>query len=120
VTANLFSDLLIEILPRLKCDWLILSGILREQESRLIRSLARNRFKVMATLRREKWIAILAKSRLTALSGAAISPDSGDSISPAREAVDHGRRSRLCPNFPTPSSHRIRCANRAPAASWRD
>src|SRR6266581_5160561 len=35
VTANLFSELLIEILPRLKrAQWLILSGILREQEAR--------------------------------------------------------------------------------------
>src|SRR5438067_11941834 len=39
ITANLFSELLIEILPKLKrAQWLILSGILREQEARLVRA----------------------------------------------------------------------------------
>src|SRR5947207_7286343 len=59
VTANLFSELLIEILPRLKrAQWLILSGILREQEARLVRALKRNEIAIVETRRRGKWIAI--------------------------------------------------------------
>src|SRR5204863_3523188 len=58
-TANLFSELLIEILPRLKrARWLILSGILREQEARLVRALKRNEIAIVETRRRGKWIAI--------------------------------------------------------------
>ncbi len=62
ITANLFSQLLTEILPKLKCaQWLILSGVLREQEVRLVRALKRNRIAVVETRRRGKWIAILAR-----------------------------------------------------------
>src|ERR1700676_2471130 len=40
ITANLFSELLIEILPKARrVKWLILSGILREQEKDLVRAL---------------------------------------------------------------------------------
>ena len=61
ITANLFSELLIEILPKLKCAvWLILSGVLREQEHRLVCALKINRIDVVETRRRGKWIAILA------------------------------------------------------------
>src|SRR5207244_6718471 len=43
VTANLFSELLIAILPKLKrARWLILSGILREQERDVTRALTRH------------------------------------------------------------------------------
>jgi ribosomal protein L11 methyltransferase len=62
ITANLFSELLIEILPRLKrAQWLILSGILREQETRFLRALKRNGIAIAETRRRGKWIAILAQ-----------------------------------------------------------
>jgi len=62
ITANLFSELLIEILPKLKrAQWLILSGILREQEAQLIRALKRNAIAIVETRRRGKWIAILAQ-----------------------------------------------------------
>ena len=62
VTANLFSELLIEILPKLKCaQHLILSGILREHEAELARALKRNRIAVLGMRRRGKWVAILAR-----------------------------------------------------------
>jgi ribosomal protein L11 methyltransferase len=62
ITANLFSELLIEILPKLKCaEWLILSGVLREQEHRLVCALKINRIGVVETRRRGKWLAILAR-----------------------------------------------------------
>ena len=60
VTANLFSELLIEILPKLKrVRWLILSGILREQERDLVRALKRNKINVLEVRRRGKWVAML-------------------------------------------------------------
>jgi ribosomal protein L11 methyltransferase len=60
ITANLFSELLIEILPRLKCaQWLILSGILREQEAGLVRALKGIGIAIVETRRRGKWIAIV-------------------------------------------------------------
>ena len=62
VTANLFSELLIEILPKLKrAQRLILSGVLRDQEADLRRALKRNRIAIVETRRRGKWIAILAR-----------------------------------------------------------
>jgi ribosomal protein L11 methyltransferase len=62
VTANLYSDLLIEILPKLKrSSWLILSGILREQKAELVCGLRRNRIEIICIRRRGKWIAILAR-----------------------------------------------------------
>jgi ribosomal protein L11 methyltransferase len=64
ITANLFSELLIEILPKLKCaKWLILSGVLREQERQLRGALKRNGIVIVETRRRGKWIALLASSR---------------------------------------------------------
>jgi ribosomal protein L11 methyltransferase len=62
VTANLFSELLIEILPKLKGgDQLILSGILRAQEREVRRALRLNKIDIVSVRRREKWIAILAR-----------------------------------------------------------
>jgi len=59
ITANLFTELLIEILPKLKrAQRLILSGILREQKAHLVRALKRNGIAVLETRRRGKWIAI--------------------------------------------------------------
>jgi ribosomal protein L11 methyltransferase len=59
ITANLFSELLIEILPKLKrAERLILSGVLREQAADLRRALKRNGIAIVETRRRGKWIAI--------------------------------------------------------------
>lgn len=64
VTANLFSELLIPILPRLKhARWLILSGILRAQERDLTRALRQNKIDSIDARRRGKWVAILAARR---------------------------------------------------------
>jgi ribosomal protein L11 methyltransferase len=61
VTANLFSELLIEILPKLKvARWLILSGILHDQERDVIRALKRNKIDIVQARRRGKWVAVLA------------------------------------------------------------
>ena len=63
ITANLFSELLIEILPRLrKARWLILSGILREQERDFGRALKRNKIDIIEVRRRGKWVAVLTCS----------------------------------------------------------
>ena len=59
ITANLFSELLIEILPKLKrAQRLILSGILCEQEAELVRALKRNGIVIVETRRRGKWVTI--------------------------------------------------------------
>ncbi len=59
VTANLFSELLIEVMPRFKrVRELILSGIMRSQENVVLRALRRHRVRVVETRRRGKWIAI--------------------------------------------------------------
>jgi ribosomal protein L11 methyltransferase len=59
ITANLFSELLIEILPKLKrTQRLILSGILRDQEGQLVRALKRNGIVIVEIRRRAKWVAI--------------------------------------------------------------
>ena len=63
VTANLFSELLIEILPKLKRSrWLILSGVLRTQEKEFVRALWHDNIDIVEVRRRGKWIAVLAKS----------------------------------------------------------
>jgi ribosomal protein L11 methyltransferase len=62
ITANLYSNLLIEILPKLRGGgWLILSGILRSQQNELVRALQRNHLDIINMKRRGKWIAILAR-----------------------------------------------------------
>jgi ribosomal protein L11 methyltransferase len=61
ITANLYSDLLIKILPKLRGGrWLLLSGILRSQRDELLSALQRNHIQVISTKQRGKWIAILA------------------------------------------------------------
>ena len=61
VTANLYSELLIEILPNLKAArWLILCGFLRNQERDVRRSLTGNKLKIIEVRKRGKWVAILA------------------------------------------------------------
>jgi ribosomal protein L11 methyltransferase len=62
IAANLYSNLLIEVLPKLKrSDWLILSGILRDQQTEFLSALFRNSVEVISMKRRGKWIAILAR-----------------------------------------------------------
>jgi len=63
VTANLFSDLLIEVMPKLRrIPWLILSGVMRDQEREVKVALKRNKIHVVKTRRRGKWIAVLGKT----------------------------------------------------------
>ena len=63
IVANLFSELLIPILPQLAAArWLILSGVLREQERHMSRALKRNGFGPVISRRRGKWIAVLTRS----------------------------------------------------------
>jgi ribosomal protein L11 methyltransferase len=62
VTANLFSELLVEIVPKLRrSGWLILSGVLRIKEKEVLRALRRNGIRIVEVRRRGKWIAVLAK-----------------------------------------------------------
>jgi ribosomal protein L11 methyltransferase len=62
VTANLFSELLIEILPKLKASrWLILSGVLRNQERDVRSALSRHKIDIVEARRRGKWVAVLAR-----------------------------------------------------------
>jgi ribosomal protein L11 methyltransferase len=66
VTANLSSELLIEILPKLKrSNWLMLSGVLRAQEKEFVRALRRHKIEIVEVRRRGKWIAVLAKSSVS-------------------------------------------------------
>lgn len=65
ITANLFSEILVQVLPiwsrHLAPDgYLILSGILRSQEKAIATALPRNGFLVREVKRRGKWIALLA------------------------------------------------------------
>jgi ribosomal protein L11 methyltransferase len=65
IAANLFSELQIEILPKLKrARWMILSGVLRKQEQKLTGALSRNRIVIAEVRRRGKWVAILAQKRI--------------------------------------------------------
>jgi ribosomal protein L11 methyltransferase len=69
IIANLFSELLIEILPSLRAKlrrdgWLILSGVLRSQERELICALRLNRIDIVRVRRRGKWIATLCRGAL--------------------------------------------------------
>jgi ribosomal protein L11 methyltransferase len=62
VAANLHSELLMELLPKLKrCRWLILSGVLRREENEFLGALRRAKITVVAVKRRGKWIAALAR-----------------------------------------------------------
>ena len=68
ITANLFSEILIDALPAWSRHlapggWLILSGLLRSQERAMRRALKQNRFEVSEIRRRGKWIALLACPR---------------------------------------------------------
>jgi ribosomal protein L11 methyltransferase len=68
ITANLFSDILIEALPMwsrhlARDGQMILSGILRRQEPAVVRALRREGFTVPEIHRRGKWIAVSACSQ---------------------------------------------------------
>jgi ribosomal protein L11 methyltransferase len=64
VTANLFSELLIKILPKAKAArWLILSGILRNQERDVTRAARRHKIDIVQVRRGGKWVAILTAVR---------------------------------------------------------
>lgn len=61
IAANLYSDLLIDILPKLKpCNWLIFSGLLRKQENEFRRVLRQHKIEIIKVNHRGKWIAVLA------------------------------------------------------------
>ena len=63
VVANLFSELLIRLLPRLRSvPRLILSGVLRTQQDDLLRALRRHQLSLCHLHRRGKWIALEAKN----------------------------------------------------------
>lgn len=64
VSANLYSELLAEVLPGIARSLAphgcaILSGVLRKQESAVQRALARAGLRTLVTRRRGKWIALL-------------------------------------------------------------
>jgi len=62
ITANLYSDLLVKILPKLRgSGWLIVSGILRTQKDDLVHALQRNHLQVTSIKHCGKWIAMLAR-----------------------------------------------------------
>ena len=62
ITANLYSGLLIEMLPKLSgSGWLILSGILRSQKHEFVGALHRNHLDVIDMKCRGKWMAFLAR-----------------------------------------------------------
>ena len=68
IAANLFSELLIAAIPgwtrQLAVDGrMILSGILRNQESGVVQALRRHGFAIAEIRRRGKWIAILARPK---------------------------------------------------------
>ena len=83
IAANLYSELLIELLPKLKrCNWLILSGVLRKQEERFLRVLRRNNIEITTVKRRGKWIAVAARKRPTFNVHRSIIPNSTFSVGP--------------------------------------
>jgi ribosomal protein L11 methyltransferase len=64
IIGNLYSGLLIEMLPRLKGrGWLIVSGILRSQRNEFLRALQRHDLEIVSLKCRGKWIALLARKR---------------------------------------------------------
>jgi ribosomal protein L11 methyltransferase len=68
ITANLYSELLEHALPQFRRSLieegrLILSGVLRQQEAKLMKALKANRLHLLEARRRGKWVAILAAPR---------------------------------------------------------
>jgi ribosomal protein L11 methyltransferase len=121
VSANLFSDLLIEISPRVARmlkggGFAILSGILHNQERDLRRGFRGVPLRLLDIRRRGKWNTLLAsKTNLTTRKRASTLKVSGDFDPPALGRRGPPGGSCRPKNFPTPSSRPTRCANRAPA-----
>lgn len=66
VTANLFSELLIQIFPKIaRVPWLIVSGVMRHQERSVLRAARNNRIQLLSIRRRGKWIALSARGNRT-------------------------------------------------------
>ncbi len=68
--ANLYSELIIEALPRLlrylaPRGWIVLSGIMRTQERAVLRALRAHGIKVQEIRRRGKWIALSGVRHVT-------------------------------------------------------
>jgi ribosomal protein L11 methylase PrmA len=64
ITANLFSELLVELAPKFKAARrLILSGILRGQEAGVRQAFTRHKIDILEARRRGKWVAMLAGRR---------------------------------------------------------
>ena len=88
VTANLFSGLLMRLLPKLRrSGWLILSGLLRTQENEFLRALRRNNIEIVKVKRRGKWITVLAKG-----SGCVPLAAAGGRLTPLWICVSKGRQ----------------------------
>ena len=66
ITANLFSELLTALLPRVRLaladgGWLIASGVLASQAAELEAALRKAQLELVAKRRRGKWTAFLAR-----------------------------------------------------------
>jgi len=113
ITANLYSSLLMEILPTLKrSNWLILSGILRSQQTAFLCALSRNKVEIISMKRRGKWIAMLVRCSCT-LRGPELA--GGKVLRRPRTAATVKNQCKPS-SLPTSSSRHIRCGNRALAA----
>ncbi|PYI88168.1 MAG: hypothetical protein DMF03_11660 [Verrucomicrobia bacterium] len=123
VSANLFSDLLIEILPRAvrilrDGGFAILSGILHNQEHHLRRAVRGMPLRLVEIRRRGKWIAlVVSKTNLTTRKRARTLTVSGDFDPPALGRRGPPGGSCRPKNFPMPLSHPTRCASHARAGS---
>jgi ribosomal protein L11 methyltransferase len=82
ITANLFSEILIDALP----TWsrhlapgahLIFSGILRPQEAAVVRALRQHSFTVSEIRRRGKWIALRCRAQKPSLPGKRVDAGNG-------------------------------------------
>ena len=64
ITANLYSELLIDVASKMKrSNWVILSGMLRTQEDEVLRVLRRNNMEIASMKRCGKWTAVSANYR---------------------------------------------------------
>jgi ribosomal protein L11 methyltransferase len=68
ITANLYSELLEQMLPQFRTSLagdgrMILSGVMRQQEAKLTKALRADRFRILEARRRGKWVALLCRSR---------------------------------------------------------
>jgi ribosomal protein L11 methyltransferase PrmA len=113
ITANLYSDLLIKLLPKVRSgEWLILSGILRSQQGELVRAPQRNHFDILSVKRRGKWMAYLAR-RTGTLRRRSVSRQIFAAV------IDRRYSKARCKlkGSPMRSSRPTLCENRVPAAS---